>query len=262
MKGSGQRYKIAVIVLSVIIIIQWLLLVRREPGRPPEITPAAVIGKIAIVLDDWGYNLNNTALLGRIKHPLTMSVLPNLAYSKTAARELHQKGFEVILHLPMEPQARQKVRLEKNTVMTSMSEAQIKKIISEDLSNVLYAAGVSNHMGSFATEDTGTMEAVFKELKKRRLYFLDSFATSDSACLDSAHKIRLAFAKRDIFLDNQADPEYIKGQIHKLKTRARLYGQAIGIGHDRKATLEVLIEMMPKLAREGYKFVFVSELVK
>lgn len=262
MKGSGQRYKIAVIILSVIIVIQWALLVRREPKRPPEIIPAAAIGKIAIVLDDWGYNLNNTALLGRIKYPLTMSVLPNLAYSKTAARELHQKGFEVILHLPMEPQARQKLRLEKNTIMTSMSEVQIKKIISEDLSNVLYVAGVSNHMGSFATEDAGTMEAVFKELKKRRLYFLDSFVTPDSACLDSAHKIRLAYAKRDIFLDNQADPEYIKGQIYKLKARARLYGQAIGIGHDRKATLEVLIEMMPKLAKEGYKFVFVSELVK
>jgi len=41
-----------------------------------------------------------------------------------------------------------------------------------------------------------------------------------------------------------------------------MYGHAIGIGHDRKVTLEVLKEVMPELDREGFKFVFVSELVK
>jgi polysaccharide deacetylase 2 family uncharacterized protein YibQ len=39
-------------------------------------------------------------------------------------------------------------------------------------------------------------------------------------------------------------------------------GWAIGIGHDRRNTLEVLKEEMPKLEKEGYKFVYVSELVK
>jgi polysaccharide deacetylase 2 family uncharacterized protein YibQ len=41
-----------------------------------------------------------------------------------------------------------------------------------------------------------------------------------------------------------------------------VYGQAIGIGHDRKITLEVLKEVMPSIEKEGYKFVFVSELIR
>jgi hypothetical protein len=262
MKSPNTGYKIAVIILSVVIIIQWILLISLKPKRLPEVVPVAVKGRIAIVLDDWGYNLNNLALFSQIKYPLTVSVLPSLSYSKTVATQLHQKGCQIILHLPMEPEARQKFRLEKNTILASMDEAAIRNIIALDLANVPYVEGVSNHMGSKATGDNGTMTLVFRELKKRHLYFLDSFAAPESVCLDLAHKMHLAFARRDVFLDNRDDPEYIKGQIYKLKTRARVYGQAIGIGHDRRTTLEVLREMMPGLAKEGYKFVFVSEVVR
>ncbi len=50
--------------------------------------------------------------------------------------------------------------------------------------------------------------------------------------------------------------------VMKLKNLSRKHGLAIGIGHDRKTTLEVLREAMPELEKEGFKFVFVSELVK
>ena len=84
----------------------------------------------------------------------------------------------------------------------------------------------------------------------------------ESICFDLAHKMHLRFAKRDVFLDNEEKAEYIKGQISKLKTRASIYGEAIGISHDRRTTLEVLKEVMPSIEKEGYKFVFVSELAR
>ncbi|TRZ48503.1 divergent polysaccharide deacetylase family protein [bacterium] len=256
-------YKIAVFILTAVIIVQWIAIIKLRPKKALEIAVIpAVKGKIAIVLDDWGYNLNNLAALSQIKYPLTLSVLPNLGYSKNAAIQLYQRGFQVILHLPMEPEPREKVRLEKNTVLTKMDEAAIKSTIAQDLVNVPYARGISNHMGSKATQDIKTMTVIFKEVKKKHLYFLDSFVSGDSVCLDLAHKMHLPFARRDVFLDNHDDPQYIRGQIYKLKTRAKIYGQAVGIGHDRKVTLEVLKEVMPKLAKEGYKFVFVSELAK
>ncbi len=77
-----------------------------------------------------------------------------------------------------------------------------------------------------------------------------------------ARKMNLGLVKRDVFLDNQENPAYIKGQIDKLKMKAKRHGRAIGICHDRKVTLETLKEIMPQLEREGYKFVFVSELVR
>jgi len=231
-------------------------------SRPKKIPKAAlpVRGKIAIVIDDWGYNLDNLYLVDQIKYPFTASVLPKLDYSKAVAAELHKRGFQVILHLPMEPH--EKYRLEKNTILTSMDEQAIINIVRQDLADIHYAIGVSNHMGSKATEDLRTMSIVLNEFKKRNLFFLDSLVSPKTVCSDLAAKLDVRFIKRDIFLDNKENPEYIKGQIYKLKRKAQAYGHAVGIGHDRKITLEVLKETMPELEREGYKLVFVSELVK
>ena len=255
-----QRYKIIIGILFLVIILQWIfIIIISRPKKAPKI-PVALKGKIAIVLDDWGYNMNNLDMLEEIKYPLTTSVLPDLNYSKAVAEELHRRGFEIILHLPMEPY--EKYRLEKNTVMISWDEVKIRDIIVQDLANIVYAKGVSNHMGSLATEDLRTMEIIFKELKKRHLFFLDSLVSSKSICFDLARKMGIGFIKRNVFLDNQEEPGYIRSQINKLKMKARIYGQAIGIGHDRKITLEILKEVMPTLEKEGYKFVFVSELIK
>ncbi|MDP2044111.1 MAG: divergent polysaccharide deacetylase family protein, partial [Candidatus Omnitrophota bacterium] len=128
--------------------------------------------------------------------------------------------------------------------------------------NVIFAKGVSNHMGSRITEDASSSAMIMQEVKKHNLYFLDSFVTAKSVCARLAKKMGLSFAKRDIFLDNRDDPEYIRSQIIGLKNLARSRGQAIGIGHDRKNTLLILKEMLPRLAEEGYKFVFVSEIAR
>lgn len=255
-----KKYRLAIWILSLVVIIEGLfifILARPKRILPP---PQAIKGKIAIVLDDWGYNLNNLYILDRIKYPLTASVLPHLNYSVQVAEELHHRGLEIILHLPMEP--REKYRLEKNTILTSMNEAAISKIINSDLKDIPYVKGLSNHMGSRATQDLKTMEIVFKELKQRRLYFLDSLVSSKSVGFALAGKMHLGFARRGVFLDNTEEAGYIRGQIYKLKMQASMRGSAIGIGHDKKVTLEVLAEVMPQLEKEGYVFVFVSELVR
>ncbi len=258
-----KAYRITVLILSLAIIFETVLLISlwiTRPKKKPEIAkiPVAIKAKIAIVIDDWGYNTHNLALIEQIKYPLTVSILPNLAYSQTIASELHKLGFELILHLPLEP--REKFRLEKNTITISMSEPTVKKILTQDLDSIAHIKGVSNHMGSRATEDERTMNAIFKELKKRNLYFLDSLVSSNSVCVNLAKKMKVLFAQRDVFLDNLENSEY--KQLYNLKNRAEVYGYAIGIGHDRKVTLETLKQVMPEIEKEGYKFVFVSDLVR
>lgn len=258
MKNAG--YKITLAILLLILFFQWMIISSTKPKKIAKVVLPSLKGKIAIVIDDWGYNSNNLPLIGQLNYPLTVSILPDLNYSIQVAEELHSRGFEIILHLPLEPQ--EKYRLEKNTILTSLDKQAILKIINHDLENFPYAVGVSNHMGSKATEDPRTMEIVFGELKKKQLFFLDSFVTPKSVCLDLSRKIGIGFAKRDVFLDNVEEPEYIKQQIYKLKQRAKSRGYAIGIGHDRKITLQVLKEIMPQLEKEGFKFVFLRELVK
>ena len=163
-----RLYKITIIVLLAIIAIQGLYIFTRAPRKKPETTVAPVqvrhpvtratrkppvtgeTGRIAIVLDDWGYNANNLGLIEQIRFPLTVAVLPNLPYSKNVADTLHAKGREIILHLPMEP--KNGSGLESNTIMVGMDKRTVSDIVDNAVSGFPYIKGVSNHMGSKATE--------------------------------------------------------------------------------------------------------------
>lgn len=246
------------IVFSLLVFIA-IILTPVYKKKPVKIKPL-VKPKIAIVIDDWGYNTNNLPIVEKIKQPLTCAVLPNLKNSGFLARKLKKSGFEIILHLPMEP--KEEFKLEKNTISLNMDEDKVLNILELDLLSVMFAKGVSNHMGSAVTENEKITEIIMAQVKKHKLYFLDSFVTAGSVCGMTAEKVNIRFAKRDIFLDNQNDPLYIKGQLMKLSALAAKHGKAIGIGHDRKNTLEVLKEIIPQLVKDGYKFVFVSELAE
>jgi len=248
---------IIALILSLLVFIAAILtLINKKIMRKA----VPIKGRIAIVIDDWGYHLNNLDIAEGVKQPLTCAILPNLRDSRMVAQRLNSFGFEIILHLPMEPKER--YRLEKYTITAAMDAEQIRNILDQDLLSVLFAKGISNHMGSRITENIRVSALVMSEAQKRKLYFLDSFVTPKSICSLLAKKIKIRFAKRDIFLDNRNDPGYIKGQIIKLRDLAKKNGQAIGIGHDRKNTLMALKEAIPQLVKAGYKFVFVSELAK
>ncbi|MFA5157039.1 MAG: divergent polysaccharide deacetylase family protein [Candidatus Omnitrophota bacterium] len=263
-----NKYKKLVVILALVVVIEAIAIFALLFSRPKKKimkvkrrpAPAAQIGKIAIVIDDWGYNQNNLALLKQIKQRVTLAILPNLPYSVKISQEARALGQEVILHFPMEPQ--EKSHLEQNTIMTGMDEPTIRQILALDLDSVNSARGISNHMGSAAVSDMRTMTVIFAELKRRGLYFLDSYVTSGNVAAGLAGTMEVGYARRNVFLDNKEDAEYIKNQVNQLKKKARLYGKAIGIGHDRRLTLQVLKELMPQMEKEGYRFVFVSELIK
>jgi hypothetical protein len=256
---KNRYFKILGIILLLFIFIA-LILVPLHKKVPIKKPIKLIAGRIAIVIDDWGYSLNNLSIIEQIKQPLTCAILPGLKNSNLVMQKLNNLGFEIILHLPMEPKER--YNLENNTITSGMDAEIIRKIFQKDLASVTCAKGVSNHMGSRITEDVKASTLVMLEAKKRKLYFFDSFVTNQSVCPALAKKIKIRFAKRDVFLDNQNNPEYIKGQLIKLKRLAKRQGLAIGIGHDRKNTLLVLKEMLVQLEAEGYKFVFLSQVVQ
>ena len=226
--------------------------------RPPK----KIRGEIAIVLDDWGYNKNNLSILREIKFPLTIAILPFRYYSREIAEFGHKHNFEILIHMPMEPEDKESIGLEPKTLMVYMDDQIIKTILREAFDNIPYAKGVNNHMGSFATRDEKFITTVFRELKRNNLYFLDSLVISNSVCRDISRRVGIKFAERSIFLDNKSNVEYIRGQLMELVGEVDRKGRAIGIGHDRKNTLKVLKEVMPQLSKQGYKFVYVSEIVE
>jgi polysaccharide deacetylase 2 family uncharacterized protein YibQ len=59
----------------------------------------------------------------------------------------------------------------------------------------------------------------------------------------------LPFAERDVFIDHEQTPAFVKKQLKLLIKRANRQGYAIGIAHPHPVTLEVLKEMLPELKK-------------
>lgn len=232
---------------------------------PEAFVYPAGTGKVAIVLDDWGYNLKDLEKLGQINRPMTLAVLPGsytkLKLSSKIAQSAADKKYEVILHLPLEPKEYQGNDT-SGFITTEMKKEEIIKSLKASLESVPLVKGISNHEGSKATEDDFVMRTIFEQMRQRHLYYLDSATGAHSVCPDLAKELKLKFNKRDIFLDNKAEKEYIKNQLRKLAVIAIKKGQAVGIGHDRIVTLEAIKEMAPELEKAGITFVYLSELVK
>ena len=227
----------------------------------PDIKKRYSNPKVAIVIDDFGYNMNNLDKLFAVKRAVTFSVLPNLTYSKRVALLASSKGYEVILHLPLESSDKT-APTEEGTIKTGMSDNEMLKLLEKDIGSVPGLKGVSNHQGSKATQDKHTMTIILSDLKKRGLYFFDSLVTEKSVCRKAADQAQVPYAKRDMFLDNENYPEYIEKQIILLRKMAFKNGGAIAVCHDRKNTITVLSKMMPELSSEGINFVYLSEMVK
>jgi len=243
-----------------------LTLIHRIPLKPspkvpaPEVKPVPPRPKIAIVLDDWGYNTKNLDAILQIDRPVTLSILPGLPYSTLIAQKAKERGLGVILHMPMEPKA--KIRLELTTLYTVMTEDEIRNNLSQAFKSVPNADGISNHEGSKATEDRRLMRIVFGELKKNNMFFLDSLVTNYSVCESVAREAGVRFVKRSIFLDNDNDPVYIKKQFEKAMDLALKKGGAVAIGHDRPNTIAVFKEMIPLIEAKGIEIAYVSNLAR
>jgi len=230
------------------------------PLVPPPTFPRVERPQAAIILDDFGYSLQEFDLLRELYLPVSISILPHLPASRKVADLARAAGYEILLHLPMAP--KEDRRLEDNTISSEMSQEEIEKVIEDDLKSLGPVSGVNNHMGSAATADRKVMEVIIGELKKHDLFFVDSVTTPHTVGYKVAVDFGVLTARRDVFLDNEKDPEYIKGQIRQLIAKARKNGRAIGIGHAHPITFQTIKEMLPEFEEAGVSLTTVSQLLK
>jgi polysaccharide deacetylase 2 family uncharacterized protein YibQ len=215
--------------------------------------------RIAVIVDDLGYGGMATDLLLYLDEPLTVSVLPKLPGSEREARRAREAGFEVILHLPMEPEENDVPQ--PGELFAGMPHETIVRLVEENLATVPGAVGVNNHQGSKLTTLEGEMTAVMSAISEKALYFVDSLTTPDSVALDVARRLGVQCIGNDLFLDNEEDPERIRYRFDQLMRVARRRGFAVGICHAKMSTLEVLQHALPAVREEGCRLVRVSELL-
>ncbi|HNX68538.1 MAG TPA: divergent polysaccharide deacetylase family protein [Candidatus Omnitrophota bacterium] len=225
-----------------------------------RVAPAIGKPKIVFVIDDIGYDNKCETQLKRLGSKVTYAILPLLPYSRYFGEMSRSTDAEVILHLPLD--SGQNKIPGRGLIVSEMPEADILDILQRDLDSVPHHIGVNNHMGSRGTTDPKVMTVILKELKRRRLFFLDSYTTTASVAPEICRSLGLPFLKRGVFLDNDDNFRAIKVQIARLESVARKQGNAIAIGHYRKKTLELLAREIPRLEEEGFEIISLKDLLK
>lgn len=228
---------------------------------PKPIPKARIhLPKIAIIIDDIGYDKHIAKKFLGLDAVLTFSILPYSTHNKSIAKSANSKGFDVMLHLPMEPNEYPLIDPGPGVLLTSMTPDQIISQLNDNLDSVPFVKGVNNHMGSKMTTVSPQLYQIFSILKKKRLFFIDSRTTADTLCKPSANMFQVPFAQKDVFVDHIPDPDFIRKQIHHLIEIADSHGEAIGIAHPHDVTYEILREMLPELKKKAV-MVGASEIV-
>jgi polysaccharide deacetylase 2 family uncharacterized protein YibQ len=227
-----------------------------SPSRPQEKL------KIAVIIDDVGYNSAQLEKYRDFEGKLTFSILPFLENSSSSANLLHEEGFEIMIHVPMEPIDYPDRNPGRDALLLEDSKNEVEQKLSRMIRANPHATGANNHMGSRATQNEQLMTWTLSYLQRKGFFFVDSVTTGDSLAYGVSRRMKMPSARRDIFLDNHDDFSYINGQFELLKVAARENGTAIGIGHIQQQNLLVVLNrQIRNLDKEGFELVFASEVL-
>ena len=219
---------------------------RQDPvpyQRPPLLT---------VVIDDLGQNLARDRRVLDLPPGVTLAIIPETPHAAELAREAHQRGRTVILHMPMDPAGG------PYAWRPELTQEERARRLDAALAKVPFVQGLNNHEGSRMTAVRPAMAWLAEELQRRGLYLVDSRTSAATVAAAEAQKIGLASLARDVFLDDDPSEAAVLEQMQRGLALARKQGTVVMIGHPKPATLAVLggiaLILAPRLgraAREG-----------
>ncbi len=222
---------------------------------------AEPLPKIAIIIDDLGWQLAAAERVIALPGPVSCAILPQTPNGSAIAVKAHAKGKEVLLHLPLQAMARN-ASPEPGDLTLDMGRRSFAAAFAANLNAVPHAIGINSHRGSLLTRHPGHMRWLMEEIAARDgFFFVDSYTTHLSVALSIAEEAGIAARKRDVFLDADPAPAAVAREFERLKSLARERGAAIAIGHPYPTTLSFLEEALPRLEQEGFHLVGIRELV-
>ncbi len=229
-----------------------------EESALPRVRPKRR-GNIVLIIDDLGFDGQPIDRLMSLDANVNCAILPNGTRATETAEKLNARGFEILVHLPMQPKGSEAPG--RNAILTSMSDDEIARATRENIHAIPHARGVNNHMGSLATTDRRVMTNVIRAMPDG-MYFIDSRTTGGSVAADVARELNVRTAARNVFLDDVASESAVRRQVAELADAAQKHGVAIAIGHPYPVTMRVLAEELPELKARGFRFLRASEVVR
>jgi len=187
--------------------------------------------ELAIVIDDLGNNMQGSKEMLELPIPLTVAVMPFMPTSESDARLAHEKGHEVIIHMPMEPKNGKRSWLGPGAITTDLSNEEIRSRVEKAIESVPYAVGMNHHMGSKATEDERVMRVILEVCRENGLYYLDSKTARKSVIPKLASELSVPYLENDLFFDHVYSEQHIYRQASRIINILEQSEHLIAIGH-------------------------------
>ncbi|HOF12350.1 MAG TPA: divergent polysaccharide deacetylase family protein, partial [Treponemataceae bacterium] len=233
----------------------------RSQVLPESSVPQKKRGSIILVLDDGGHNISQLQPFLNLPFPLTIAILPALAYTKESASLTRKAGKEVMLHQPMQA-INLSVDPGPSAILPNMTEAEIRAILQKNVSEIAPIVGMNNHEGSLITADANAMSVVLDFCRDNALLFLDSRTNVETKVPFVAKEKKMQIWDRNIFLDNTPDRENITSMFQSGLEIAEKNGYVIMIGHVWSGShlAQILDELGKKAIQDGFVFTTLSAL--
>lgn len=228
---------------------------RTAPGS------AAIRPSIALIIDDLG-NQHEAGLRAiELPGPVACSFLPYGHFTRQLAQQAHTRGKEVMLHLPMQSVAHEK--LDQGELLLDMTQHQFARTLTAGLAAVPHVSGINNHRGSLITRHPGHMTWLMQAmLSHGSLFFVDSRTTAATVASRIAAEFRVPSIERNVFLDHDRQPDAVQAEFRRLIRIAQREGTALGIGHPYPETLQVLTRELSLLGDYNVQVVPVNRLIE
>lgn len=213
-----------------------------------------------LIIDDMGNSLALGERALALPGDINFSFLPRTPNSRKLAQLAHDQGKEVLVHLPMSNL--NSAPTGPGKLSPAMDRHQFAQTLNDNLKSVPHAKGVNNHMGSLLTQLHQPMQWLMDELKFHQLYFIDSRTSPLTVAEQTAVSRHVPVMRRDIFLDNDLDPQKITQQFERWIQLTKKRGIAVAIAHPHPQTMSVLERLLPGLKQRGVHLVFASQALQ
>ena len=222
--------------------------------------------QMAIVIDDFGYDRQGIDEMLALDCTLTCAVMPNLEFSESDARMAHERGHEVILHMPMEAYGNLPTSWYGPLFIGNLdSKETAYNKVNQALNSIPYVNGMNIHMGTALSHNKTLMKEIMRCAKERDIVFLDSKTIEGSICPEVAKEVGVAFLERDIFLEvGGASYNTAISRIREAIDFCKNNGRCIVIGHvgavGQSETARAIKDSLEQIKSAGIEIVPLSAL--
>lgn len=199
--------------------------------------------RLALVIDDIGESTDQARELYQLfGTAVTLSILPYCTHTRDIVSFGAERGLDLMLHAPMEPESYPEVDPGPGCLFVDMEKREIQETLRQNILQVPGLVGVNSHMGSRFTADSRSMDSFLRTLREQDLFFIDSLTTPKSQGTTVSARLGVPIFARDIFIDNDQNISAILFQLQKAEQLARKSGSVVAIGHPYPETLAALAQ--------------------